>query len=357
MGQFPSAVLVVGIAAVAGFLSLIPLFGRFRWQLRWSSLLFVICGAVLLADANVGFLRRISPNGSQQLRTVLAMTLWFAGALFGSAFLKFAMRRWLFPDETQPHARKLFADLLCGLLYLIAGIGMLNTAVGPSVSGMLATSGIVAVVVGLALQSTLSDLFSGIALNLERPAHAGDWISLAGAEGQILEINWRATRLRTRAGDLIVIPNSVLSKSVVTNHYWSSTMSVTNVAVTFAHEIDPDICQDLLLAAARSVDLALNDPAPSVSLLSSGLLGITYQLSLHIADYLDASAVTSRALHAIWSETKKRGIVFATPHQEIFLEPTRELRPAWDDTVMSRRSAPTVGAPLAMRSAGSTASL
>ena len=82
------------------------------------------------------------------------------------------------------------------------------------IEGLLATSGIVALVLGLALQSTLADLFSGIALNIEDPFGAGDRITVDGGnEGQAIEINWRATRIRNRSGDTTVIPNSQIAKS------------------------------------------------------------------------------------------------------------------------------------------------
>jgi hypothetical protein len=82
------------------------------------------------------------------------------------------------------------------------------------IEGLLATSGIVALVLGLALQSTLADLFSGIALDIEDPFGAGDRITVDGGnEGQVIEINWRATRIRNRSGDTTVIPNSQIAKS------------------------------------------------------------------------------------------------------------------------------------------------
>lgn len=92
----------------------------------------------------------------------MQVALWFAAALIGANFLKFVLHRWVFPHSGQPRAWKLFADLLAGLIYLIAGIGIVNALFGPSVTGLLATSSIIAVVVGLAHQNTLADLFSGL---------------------------------------------------------------------------------------------------------------------------------------------------------------------------------------------------
>jgi small-conductance mechanosensitive channel len=81
------------------------------------------------------------------------------------------------------------------------------------------SSGVVAIVLGPALQNTLADVFSGLAINIERPFGAGDWIILSDqVSGQVMRVNWRATRLRTWSHDMVIIPNSVVSKTIVTNH-------------------------------------------------------------------------------------------------------------------------------------------
>ena len=85
---------------------------------------------------------------------------------------------------------------------------------------------------GLALQSTLADLFSGIAINIEDPFRAGDWKSVDGTnEGQVVEINWRATWIRDRNGDTLVIPNSQIAKSRMTNHSLPERAHPTNIGI------------------------------------------------------------------------------------------------------------------------------
>ena len=87
-------------------------------------------------------------------------------------------------------------------------------------TGLLATSGVVAVVLGFALQNTLSDVFSGIALNMEHPYRQGDWIRLdTGFEGEVVEINWRATHLRSREDTDIVQPNSGMATARIVNFH------------------------------------------------------------------------------------------------------------------------------------------
>ncbi|MEO8377796.1 MAG: small-conductance mechanosensitive channel, partial [Candidatus Sumerlaeota bacterium] len=82
--------------------------------------------------------------------------------------LDIVLRRTLFPNDDQPHSRRLFADPIFVVVYVVAFIGITDTVFRQSISAVLATSGILAVILGLALQNTLADVFSGIALNVDR---------------------------------------------------------------------------------------------------------------------------------------------------------------------------------------------
>lgn len=150
---------------------------------------------------------------------VFGVAWWILGAWLARSLLTLVLRRTLFPDDNQPHARRLFADLASVLIYLIAFVGIMGTVLKLPLTNLLATSGVLAIVLGLALQSTLADVFSGLAINVERPFSAGDWITLSEhVEGQIQEITWRATHVRTVCNDTVVIPNSVIAKAIVTIH-------------------------------------------------------------------------------------------------------------------------------------------
>ena len=83
---------------------------------------------------------------------------------------------------------------------------------------LLTTSAVGAVVVGFALQDTLGNLFAGLAIQIEKPFRVGQWVQFGDREGQVQEITWRATKLRTKAGQFLIVPNSVISKEPVLNH-------------------------------------------------------------------------------------------------------------------------------------------
>ena len=79
----------------------------------------------------------------------------------------------------------------------------------------MATTAVGAVVIGLALQDTLGNLFAGLAIQIEKPFRVGDWVTIGGQDGMVSEITWRATKMRTKAGNFVVVPNSVLAKDTI----------------------------------------------------------------------------------------------------------------------------------------------
>ena len=130
------------------------------------------------------------------------------------------------------HTGRLLQDVLGALIFLVAIVAAAAYVMQLPVKGLLATSGVMAIVIGLALQSTLSDVFSGIVLNTTRPYQIDDWISIDGTEGKVIDIDWRATRLLTGNGSMAVIPNSVAAKAKLLNF---SRPADVHGAVSYTH--------------------------------------------------------------------------------------------------------------------------
>src|SRR6266487_2463789 len=83
---------------------------------------------------------------------------------------------------------------------------------------ILATTAVGAVVLGFALQDTLGNLFAGLAIQIEKPFRVGHWVTIGGTDGVVCEVTWRATKLRTKQGNFVVVPNSTVSKETITNY-------------------------------------------------------------------------------------------------------------------------------------------
>lgn len=191
------------------------------------------------------------------------------------------------------------------------------------VSTVFATSSIVAVVLGFSLQTTLSDLLSGVALNLERPFHVGQWIAVGdGSPGQVVEMNWRATRL-LRAGDLIVYPNGVLARSRIVNYDAPTRLHRVTFEIKLDNDESPSRAAEVLRAAALSAEGVQRDPAPQVQVSAFGDWSIDYRVVFWISDYSKENAVISNVLTAIWTHLSWAGLGRPIPHSVVSLERQR----------------------------------
>lgn len=213
IGLLAGAVLLVGLGRW-------PRLKAYRSILAGGGALLLITALFPRAGNPIGqYLFAETGKGLHLPREAFGVLWWVLGAWLAKSLLDLVLRRTIFPDNDEPHARRLFADLAAMLIYVLAFFGMLGSVFHQPASTFLATSGVLAIILGLALQNTLGDVLAGLAINIERPFGAGDWIAVGDeALGQVIQVNWRATRLRTWSNDMLVIPNSIVTKAVITNH-------------------------------------------------------------------------------------------------------------------------------------------
>jgi small-conductance mechanosensitive channel len=139
---------------------------------------------------------------------------------------------------------KLLSDIIAASIYVCSALAMMGFVFGLSLQGVLATSGIIAIVLGLALQSTLGDLFSGLSLSIEKPYRIGDEIRLeGGAGGEVIQMNWRSTHLK--------------------NHSAGSRRYGETLTVLVDSRNDPELTLEILKQAALACPSILEHPAPS----------------------------------------------------------------------------------------------
>jgi len=253
-------------------------------------------------------------TGSMHLPLELfGIAWWVLGAWLIRSLLTLVLRRTIFPNDYQPHARRLFADLASGLVYIVAFVGIMDTVLKQPISALLATSGVLAIVLGLALQNTLADVFSGLAINIERSFGAGDWITMNdNVEGQIIEIDWRATQIRTFSNDMIVIPNSVISKAVVTNHRKLNEPYLCSLSLNVDSSVSPArVITALQSAASASLDVVPgNTPAAYACGFDDSL--VTYKLYFAVESYALTPEVQSEVITRVTDALLIDGIQIGT---------------------------------------------
>jgi small-conductance mechanosensitive channel len=178
---------------------------------------------------------------------------------------------------------------------------------------ILATTAVGAVVVGLALQDTLGNLFAGLAIQVEKPFRVGQWVRVHGTDGIVTEITWRATKLRTKAGNFIVVPNTALSKDTITNYSEPDRDTRLEVQVGASYDSPPNEVKAAILDALRHEPLVANGRAPEVLVVDFGAYAITYLIRVWTNDFATDDRVVDRVRTVVYYAFRRRGIVIPYP--------------------------------------------
>ena len=199
-----------------------------------------------------------------------------------------------------------------GLLFggmLFAGLVAFFAAKGYSITGLYVSTGAVAAVLAFAMQRTLGDLFSGIALSIEHPFQLGEWIELEdGRQGQVIDMNWRATRLRAWDNTTLVIPNGFLASQGLKNLHGSNHRFSPWYEIKVPAEIDPRFAKALLLDAVVNCQRVLKNPLPVVRLTDASTVPYTYMVWVHFPNYFAMFAGREEIFRAIHDSFKKAGV-------------------------------------------------
>jgi small-conductance mechanosensitive channel/CRP-like cAMP-binding protein len=224
-------------------------------------------------------------------------------------------------------------------LVIGAGAVLLAGVWGVDLSAALTALGVTSLVVSFALQDTLSGLASGVLLLSDRPFKPGDWISAGDTEGEVIDINWRTSRIRDRNGDIIVVPNSELANASLINHSSPQPLHRVVVSLQVAFANPPTLAKDMLLDAARSVPGVLTDPPPAVlvTTIDDPLMG--YDVHMWVEDYAIVPQVKGDFGALVWYQSYRHNVPLPSPAQDIFVhDPIAEAKAA-QPTLAGLRSA------------------
>ncbi|WP_175691112.1 mechanosensitive ion channel family protein [Burkholderia anthina] len=220
---------------------------------------------------------------------------WLLGSRIVVAGLSFGFHR----DRNSRGAR-LFSDLFAAAVYLGTAATVLNSVYALPVTGVVATSGVVAIVLGLALQNTLADVFSGIAVGVEAPFGVGDRIQIADRiEGIVAQINWRSIRIHTDGDDIAIIPNSLIAKAEIVNRSFPSQRRAASVEVACAESASPERVIEALSQATLVCPDILRIPAPKAVLGQLGTDRNIYRISFFVANTQHLSSTKDTLLRAV----------------------------------------------------------
>ena len=225
-------------------------------------------------------------------------------------------------------------DVTAIAIFLIAALVVASTVFNKDTTKILAASGVVSIVIGLALRTVILDLFMGLAIHLDRPFKMGDWIMIhqnrkeTHIVAEIIETNWRTTRLRTTSNNMVVIPNSKLGETIVTNYMEPKPHFRMELDFILDFDVPSERAFRVLTAGMRSAcenEGILSSPEPEVRMKESTLEGMVYELRYfilprHISPNESMHVVNRTVLDHLLSS----GIIPSHSKEEVFLSRGRK---------------------------------
>ncbi|ENN87574.1 putative transmembrane cyclic nucleotide-binding protein ion channel [Rhizobium freirei PRF 81] len=299
------------LVVIGTFVSRIMLRHQRAGRLIGQIIFFVSLTVLLLYHGIIPY-EPSPPQDSVTLRTFtgVAKIIWWVNG----AWVLIAFVRLFLIFERKPREGRLLQDLIVGIIYLGAILSIIGDVFSVPIGTLIATSGVFAIILGLALQSTLSDVFSGIALNLGRPYSVGDWIVLENdVQGRVVETNWRATHLLNGTNDLVVIPNSVLAKTRLTNLSSPEESHGATVTVRVQPTTLPRVVADLMQNVLISCNSILKVPEPSVAIISIDGQALELLLSFRVRDMSMTMTAKNEIYDLLYRHSKAAGLKFAGP--------------------------------------------
>lgn len=214
---------------------------------------------------------------------------------------------------------KILRDVIDFTLYGLASLPILQSQLDLNLGGLLATSAVLSVVIGLALQDTLGNLFAGLSLQLERPYQVGDFISIGENSGRVVQIGWRATRISTFRCESVTLPNSMVAKSVVRNFSFGFVPIGIDLYLGLPHDAPPNQVKAAVLDVLKEIAGILQEPPPQCRTWAYEESSIRYQVRYWVADYGLADNIKEEIYTRLWYRLRREGIALPVPQRTVHM--------------------------------------
>lgn len=289
---------------------------RFR-----NTAVFLLAGTVLIVldwilETYSGFEFLNASFATKAYSLFLVVTL----TLMTIAFIRLAQiyaYLYLFFMNMKVGVPRLLANIFTFGFSLIVLIYLLSEIFSVNLPTMIATSAVFSIVLGLALQDTLGNLFSGVAIQIGNPFSIGDWVEIQNGSnrwtGQIQEITWRATFILTFSNEWIMLPNKVVAQSQIL--IYSNNVKAVRHSQTFRFDygVDTEHIKELLQGIMMKIPDLVADPAPRALITETAESWVTIKVFYSVEDFSRKYSIGDRVMTEILATLKQERISLATP--------------------------------------------
>lgn len=290
-----------------------------RWIIPWFFLIGGLAGLKFL---------KLDWLGADLLQKILIIALAISVVFFVAEVFAEFVRSYIKRVEVEIVKVSIFEQftkwiiVLFGVLIILYSLGI---PIGPVLTGF----GIGGLAVALALQDTLANFFSGVHILLSRQIRPGDYIRLdSGEEGYVVDITWRNTVIRELPNNLIIVPNSRISKAIIKNYYFPEKELSITIPVGVSYDSDLDKVEKVVIEVAKDVMVNVTGGVPEfepvVRFHTLADFSINFNVILRVREFLDQYYVRHEFIKRLIARFREEGIVIPYPVRLIYMREVRD---------------------------------
>jgi small-conductance mechanosensitive channel len=234
-----------------------------------------------------------------------------------------------FEHRRQTVIPKFLRELVALVIFLIALLLVLSFGYHAEreLRGLLATSGAAAIILAFATQNLLGGVIAGMSLQINKPYKVGDWLQVGEHFAEVMEINWRSTRLRTNDAIYLDIPNNEIVRQTIVNLHYPEQLHAMRIRVGVDYNIPPNKVKDALLQATLHAEWVVKDPEPKVFLVDFGDFAITYEIKFYMLNHQNYNNVCDAIRTNIWYKFKRQKITIPFPIRTLEINRKTAIKP------------------------------
>jgi small-conductance mechanosensitive channel/CRP-like cAMP-binding protein len=247
-----------------------------------------------------------------------------ATIIFGSVFVIALVDRYIWQaylrERHKIEVPKFLTEVAHLAILFIAAFFVLFWLYKQNVENLLIAPGILAIVIGLAMQDLIGNIIAGMALQVGKAYSQGDWLQVEERFAKVVEINWRATRLVTNDGVSIEVPHREMSGKTIVNLNRPTKNHAMRLSVGIDFAAPPTRVKDILLHATGNAVGIAAEPRPTVYLKNFGDSSIEYEIKFWISDQARYFEVCDSIRTNVWYSLRRHGISMPFPIRTVQIE-------------------------------------
>src|SRR5438094_9156280 len=237
-----------------------------------------------------------------------------AAILLSTALVVALINRYIwdlyFEKKRQTLIPHFLREVVSGIIFLVVLLFVLSYGyhAEAQLKGLLAGSGVVAIVVGFAGQNLFAGIIGGIAIHINRPYKLGDWLKVGDTYAEVREINWRSTRLCTNDDIYLDIPNNEMVSHEIVNLHYPTEIHAMRILVGVEYKNPPNLVKEVLARAAQGAKNVVPDPPVRVFLVDFADYAVIYEIKYYMGNHSRINETNDAVRTNVWYELERRGL-------------------------------------------------